>query len=592
MMVASLLSLSPQPRLPRSRQSAKGINVDTETQQPPKRSLKQGSDWVVTSTTIGILSAFVIASLISPSAVGRMVNTGFTFSARTFGFYWQVLLFFTFVFAFIVMLTPWAKAYLGHVKKPEFDRFKWVAMIMCTLLAGGGVFWAGAEPMFHYLNTPPTLTSHVSDEFSRATVGLTQSFVHWGFLAWAILGTTGAVVLTYAHEQGMPMRPRTLLYPLGKRVVNSWVGTLADIVAIVAVVAGTVGPIGFLGLQVSYGLSVFFGWPNTYPLQLGVIAVLVITAAISVLSGLDKGIQILSRLNVWMAVILMTIVIALGSVVYLVQHYFSAFTMYITTFVGTSLHLGDAEWMGGWTIFFFGWFLGYAPLMSIFIARISRGRTVRDLFFTVAILAPIVTTFWFTVMGGTAIMFEQKNAGSISEPLAEGGLPSAVIAMSQQLPAGSFIGGAFLLLTLTFVSTTADSMSYAVAQSCTPHGQPERWLRALWAVLMGVASAVLISIGDGGISALQSFIVITAVPVGFLMAPVLIGMPIYVYRMSQEQKIRPPLDKVPDITDEDYDFGIPIGWQVPLTLPSPLPVLHKSQRKFPDYKHDKQDVSR
>lgn len=555
--------------------------MDTATEQPQKKSLRQSYDWVVTSTTIGILSAFVIASLVAPTAVGNMVNVGFTFSANTFGFYWQVLLFLTFVVSLVIMFTPWAKAYLGHVTKPEFDRFKWVAMIMCTLLAGGGVFWAGAEPMYHYLYAPPPLASHITDEFSRATVALSQAFVHWGFLAWAILGTTGAIVLTYAHEQGLPMRPRTLLYPLGKRVVNSWVGTLADIVAIVAVVAGTVGPIGFLGLQVAYGLSVFFGLPNTYPLQLAVIGVLVTVAAISVLSGLDKGIQILSRLNVWIAVILMAIVIALGSVVYLVKHYVFAFGLYVQTFVSTSLHWGDSEWMGGWTIFFFGWFLGYAPLMSIFIARISRGRTVRDLLFTVAILAPIVTTFWFTVMGGSAVMFEQAEPGSISAPLAEGGLPSAVIAMSQQLPAGTIIGAAFLILTLTFVSTTADSMSYAVAQSCTPKGQPDRWLRALWAIIMGVASGVLISIGEGGISALQSFIVITAVPVGILMAPVLVGMPIYVYRMAQEQKLHPPLDTFPD-DDDEFDFGIPVIWRAPLSLPMPLPKVHRSQLKYPE----------
>jgi glycine betaine transporter len=334
----------------------------------------------------------------------------------------------------------------------------------------------------------------------------------------------------------MPLRPRTLLYPvLGRRVLTSRIGTTADIVCIIAVVAGTVGPIGFLGLQVSYGLSLLFGLPDVYGVQLAVIAVLTAVAVLSVRTGLNRGIQLLSRFNVWLALGLMTVVLALGSIAYVLKAFVGGFAVYARDFVGMSLYQGDAAWVSGWTIFFFGWFLGYGPLMAIFVARISRGRTVRDLILSTAVLPPVATALWFTVLGGTGIMLEQRTPGSISGPLGDAGLPAAVMSVTGQLPLSSLIGIAFLLLTMTFVATTTDSMSYAIAQACSVEGEPSARLRMVWGVLMGAAAAVLISVGDGGISALQSFIVVTAVPVGFVMLPSVWAAPRYVRRLAIQQ---------------------------------------------------------
>lgn len=493
--------------------------------------------WVA-GVSVGALAAFVASTLVFPETVSGWVDAGFTAAAAWFGLYWQSLLLVTFLVAMVLALTPWARARLGGTESAEFGRFKWVAMIMCTLLAGGGVFWAAAEPMYHFMNTPPYFGDVAAGSQEAAHAALGQSFVHWGFLAWAVLGSLGAVVMMYAAEQGMPLRPRTLLYPvMGRRVLTSWVGTVADVVAIIAVVAGTVGPIGFLGLQVSYGLSVFFGVPDVYLTQLIVIAVLTALAGASVMSGVSRGIQLMSRANVWLAAGLLVAVLALGSVGYVLKAFLGGFGVYLQNFAGTSLYQGDTGWASAWTVFFFGWFLGYGPLMAIFVARISRGRTVRDLIVSTSVLPPVVSCFWFTVLGGTGIMFEQRSPGSISGPLGESGLPAAVMSIAAQLPLSGLIGGAFLLLTVVFVATTTDSMSYSIAQSCTPVGEPAPRLRALWALLMGAAAAVLISVGDGGITALQSFIVVTAVPVGFLMLPSVWAAPVYVRRLAAEQKV-------------------------------------------------------
>ncbi len=494
-------------------------------------------DRLVAITSAGILVVFVVAAIAMPVRVGTWVDTGFAASARWFGLYWQVLLLATFLVAIALALTPWAKARLGGIPTPEYSRFQWVAMIMCTLLAGGGVFWAAAEPMYHYLSEPPYFEGGSGS--SPAAMALAQSFTDWGFLAWAILGSLGSLVLLYGVERGMPLRPRTLLYPVfGERIRTSWIGSVVDIVCIIAVVAGTVGPIGFLGLQVAYGLHSLFGIPNAYASQLGVIVVLTAIAVTSVLAGIDKGIQLLSRINVWMALAIMALVLVVGSTLFVLRTWLASLLVYATDFFGMALYSGAPEWSASWTIFFFGWFLGYGPLMAIFVARISRGRRVRDLLVSTAVLPPLATTLWFTVLGGTGIKIEQENPGAISEPLADGGLPASVIAISQNLPLGGLLAIAFLLLTITFVATTTDSMSYAVAQACTPDETPLRWMRAMWAVIMGAAAAALISVGEGGISALQSFIVITAVPVGFVMLPSVFAAPVYVRRLAIEQGVQ------------------------------------------------------
>lgn len=506
-------------------------------------------DRTVAGWTIGVLAAFVIAAVAFPGAVGDGVSAGFTVAAQWFGMYWQILLLVTFLVAVVLLFTPWAKARLGGTTTPEFSRFKWIAMIMTTLLAGGGVFWAAAEPLYHYSTVPPFFAGTEAGSMESVFAALATSFVDWGFLAWAVLGSLGAIVMMIGAEKGYPLRPRTLLFPLlGKRVLTSPIGAVVDIVCIISVVAGTVGPIGFLGLQVSYALQDLFGVPNVYWVQLLVIAVLTALAGVSVFSGISRGIQILSRVNVWLALGLMAAVLVLGSAWFVLQSLVGGFGLYVAQFVPMSLFRGDEAWLASWTVFFFGWFLGYAPLMAIFVARVSRGRTVRDLLLGTTVLPPIATAIWFSVLGGTGIFLEQRTPGSVTGPLLDSGLPAAIMAISSELPLSLPIALLFLVLTMTFVATTTDSMSFAVSQSCMTEGEPGPRIRVVWAVLMGAAAAVLISIGDGGISALQSAIVITAVPVGFVMLPSIVAAPMLVRRLAIEQGVVPS-SKRTDATD-------------------------------------------
>jgi glycine betaine transporter len=501
-----------------------------------KSSLLHDVDIPVFLISGGFVLLFAIIALFDIKLMTEWVNTAFAWSTKLFGAYWQVLLLLTFVIGLLLAMGRTGRVRLGGLAIPEMSTYTWVSIIMCTLLAGGGVFWAAAEPMAHFLSPPPLYGGETGTP-QAAYNALAQSFMHWGFLAWAILGSLSGIVLMHLHyEKGLPLKPRTLLYPVfGERAMTGWFGALIDAACVIAVVAGTIGPIGFLGLQVSFGLEKLFGITNNYSTQLIIIGALVATYTISAVSGVTRGIKLLSHLNVVLAVALMLFILLFGPTAFIFDAYVQSMGIYLDKFIPMATFRADPAWLDWWTVFFWGWFLGYGPLMAMFVARISRGRTIRELVTMISIVAPLITCFWFTIVGGSGLAFELSNPGSVSEAFAGFNLPGALLAITAQLPLGYLISVLFLILTIIFVTTTGDSMTYTISMVMTGTDHPRTEIRIFWGVMMGVVAALLISIGAGGISALQSFIVITAVPVSLVLLPALWNAPQIARRMADEQ---------------------------------------------------------
>ncbi len=493
-------------------------------------------DWPTFAISGGLLLLFVIASLINADVVGSLINTGFAWSSNYFGAFWQVLMLVTFFVVVAMSFTELGTVRLGDKNKPQISRFKWLAMIMTTLLAGGGVFWAAAEPMYHYLDTPPFFEESGATA-TAVQAGLSTGFLHWGFIGWSMIGTLGVVVLMYAKKKGQPLKPRALLYPIfGERIMKkSVLGTTVDIVSILAACAGTIGPIGFLGLQAGYGLNLVFGLPDTFATQLAMIFILVGISAVSAATGVHQGIQWLSRFNIIFTLVLAIAILFLGPARFVIDNFISGFGSYLQNFLPMSTYRGDEGWLSRWTVFFWAWFIGFGPIMAIFISRISEGRTIRELFLSVIIIAPIVTNFWFTVVGGTGLSFEINNPGSVSEPLFEGGLPASVFTIVSQLPLGTIFVVAFLVVTCVFVATTADTIAYSISMILTGQNTPPRGIRIFWALIFGAVASVLLFLGQGSIDSLQSFIVLTAVPVSLVMLPTLWLAPQTARKLLKEQ---------------------------------------------------------
>lgn len=498
-------------------------------------------DPIVLVLSIGFIMAFLALSFYDIDLVANSISAGFAWTALVLGSYFQLLLLLTFFIAIGLAVTPAAKAKIGNLDAPEMSTFKWLSIILCTLLAGGGVFFAAGEPVYHFVVTPPAFDTEAGTA-EAVSSALAQSFMHWGFLAWAVLGSLTAVVLAHAHYvKGQPLQPRTLLYPVfGERLMRGPLGSVLDACCVIALVAGTVGPIGFLATQVSFGLHELFGLPDGYLGQLIILAVLGCIYVLSSMSGVHRGIQLLSRFNVLLALAIGAVIIVFGPTLFLVNTYMSSMGAYISNFFTMATMTADtapAWWMQWWTIFFFAWFIGYAPLMAIFVARISRGRSIREMILAVAVLAPIATTVWFTLLGGSGIYYQLTGVIDLTEALNNFQFDVATLTVAQALPGGTWMALAILLLTTIFVATTGDSMSYAIAVVGAGHDDPSPYVRAFWGIAMALMAAVLLYMGAGQIGALQQFIVITAIPVSLILLPSLWNGPQAAYAMAREQGI-------------------------------------------------------
>ncbi|MDR5861230.1 BCCT family transporter [Halomonas eurihalina] len=510
------------------------INDDT-------RASRGLGDPLVFALSVGFILAFIALSLYDLDMVAEGIASGFAWTAKTLGTYFQLLLLLTFLVAMGLVFTPAASARVGNLERPELSTFKWLSIIMCTLLAGGGVFFAAGEPVYHFIVTPPAFDTEAGT--TEAIAGaLAQSFMHWGFLGWAVLGSLTAVVLARAHyDEGHPLQPRTLLMPvLGKRLVSGWLGSVIDALCVIAVVAGTVGPIGFLATQVSFGLHELLGLPGGYGTQLVILAVLGAIYVTSAVTGIHRGIQILSRFNVFLALAIAAVIFIFGPTLFLVDAYTQGFGEYLSSFftmATMTTQTAPAWWMQWWTVFFFSWFIGYGPLMAIFVARISRGRTIRQMILAVAVMAPIATTVWFTLMGGSGIHYQLTGAVELTEALKDFQFDVATLTVAQALPGGTLMALAVLVLTTIFVATTGDSMSYAIAVVGSGHDEPSALIRAFWGIIMALMAAILLRMGAGQIGALQQFIVITAIPVSLVLLPSLWTGPQAARAMALEQGV-------------------------------------------------------
>lgn len=498
-------------------------------------------DPVVLTLTMGFIALFVGLSIYDTAWLTSLIGEGFAWTAKYLGSFFQMLLLATFVISIGIAISRAGPAKIGNLDAPEISTFRWLSMVMCTLLAGGGVLFAAGEPIYHFVVTPPAFTTEAGTAAAVAPA-LAQSFMHWGFLAWAVLGSLAAIVLAYAHyNQGKPLQPRTLLYPVfGEWILTSWVGGVVDALCVIAIVAGTVGPIGFLATQMSYGLQVLFGISSGFTTQLFVLMLLAVVYIASAMSGIHKGIQLLSRFNVILALAIGAVIFVFGPTLFLTNVYLQSMGEYMTSFFAMATMTSEIApdwWMQWWTIFFFAWFIGYAPLMAIFVARISRGRTIRQVVIAVAVLAPVATTIWFTLLGGSGIYYQLTGAVDLAEALQGFSFDVATLAVAQALPGGIWMAAAILLLTTIFVATTGDSMSYAIAVVGAGHDEPHFLIRAFWGAAMAIMAGILLYMGEGQIGVLQQFIVITAIPVSFIILPTLWTGPQAAMAMAREQKL-------------------------------------------------------
>jgi len=277
-----------------------------------------------------------------------------------------------------------------------------------------------------------------------------------------------------------------------------------------------------------------WGLPNDIVTQSLTIVLVTAMYTVSCLVGL-KGIRFVSEINVWLMIGLALFMVVFGPTLFILGGFPAAFALHVEHFIPMAMFRTDPKWLDWWTVFYWGWFIGYAPMVALYVARISRGRTIREIIMTLSIIAPLVTMFWFTVVGGTGIGLELQTPGIVT---AHGTQPEdLLLGVTQNLPLGGLISALFLFLSFISVATNGDAMAFTVALAMSSNDKPKKWLCGFWAIGMGLAAVVLITIGAGGVTALQSFIVITAVPVSLVILPALWDAVRIARHMAREQGV-------------------------------------------------------
>ena len=405
---------------------------------------------------------------------------------------------------------------------PEFSFTTWLSMLFAAGMGIGLMFFGVAEPLMHYL-APPTAEAGSIDAVREA---MKTTFFHWGVHAWGIYAIVALILAYFSYRHSLPLTLRSALYPLIGDRIYGWLGHVVDIFAVTSTVFGVSTSLGLGAAQVNAGFNYLFDLPSNTTVQIIIMACVVGLAVVSVTTGLEKGIRRLSETNMVLAVLLLLIVLVLGPTVFLLQAFMQNTGAYLSDIVRNTFNLfayEKTDWIGGWTIFYWGWWLAWAPFVGIFIARISYGRTIREFLLGVLLIPSAFTLFWMTVFGNSAIdqvvtQGQQALATMVNEDTAV-----ALFIFLEQFPFSSVLSFIAVLMVVVFFVTSCDSGAMVVDMLCS-HGKNDTplWQRVYWAVGVGVVSSVLLY--AGGLGALQTMTIAAALPFAIVLLIALSGL--------------------------------------------------------------------
>lgn len=502
-----------------------------------------------------LVALFVLWGILSPSSLNSVASDALQWMIDTFGWYYMLIAAFFVIFIIGLAISPLGKIRLGDKdERPEFSWFSWVGMLFAAGIGVGFVFWGVAEPVLHYMNPPVGFEPGTSES---AAAGLRYGVFHWALHPWAIFSVVG---LTLAYVQFRMKKPALIssaFYPLIGDRVEGKLGKAIDILAVLATCTGVATTFGLSALQMSGGISELSSIPNNIVTQIVIIIFVTGCFIFSASTGVDKGIKILSNINIVIAGILLIFVLMIGPTVFILENMVTTLGGYITNFVRMSLTLtpySDNGWLGANTIFFWAWHISWAPFMGLFIARISRGRTIREFIAGVLIAPSTLGLLWFSTFGATALDIEINGAGGLAT-LVDTEVELALFATLAELPFGLFTSIVSLILIFIFFITSADSATFVLG-SMTSRGQlnPPLVVKLVWGFLIAGTASVLLLSGGGGLDALQTASIIAALPFGIIMILMVISISISL-RREWRQHYRPLELRPPEGTTEDQYEG-------------------------------------
>ncbi|WP_228008178.1 BCCT family transporter [Rothia terrae] len=466
-----------------------------------------------------IMAAFIGWVLLFPTSAQEIFSNLQTQVIGYFGWYYVALVAFFVIFALYVGFSRLGDVKIGNDDdEPDFGFMTWLSFLFAAGMGIGLVFYGASEPLMHYVNPRPGVSGN---DAQVAQAAMSQSFLHWGLHPWAIYVIVGLALAYATHRQGLPLSIRYALKPIfGKKVEGGW-GDAIDVVALVGTLFGVATSMGLGVMQIAAGLGYMNIDANTKLGYVIIIAVLTVVTLVSVVTGLEKGMKWLSNGNLILAAVVCLFVLVAGPTIFIFREFVSAIGNYAQNFISLTFNTlalyGDEgqKFQATWTTFYWGWWISWSPFVGMFIARVSKGRTVREFVLGVLLAPSLISFFWFTVMGGSALYQELfTDKPSLLEADGSAVAEHILFNMLGNMPGSVALTIGSVLLIIIFFVTSADSGALVLGMIST-HGSPEpkTWIRVFWTLVAGAASvALLLAGGAESLTTIQTVAILTALP--------------------------------------------------------------------------------
>ncbi|MHA7777571.1 BCCT family transporter [Roseibium sp. M-1] len=475
-----------------------------------------------------IIIGFVAAGVLAPEAMGSFFTAVQSWINSNLNWYYIVSMALFIFFVFWLIFSRYGSIRLGRDEdRPEFSTFAWFSMLFGAGMGIGLLFWSVSEPIYHIQNNP-FLEEGQANTLAAANIAMQVTFLHWGLHGWAVYVIVGMALAYFSYRKGLPLTIRASLYPiLGDRIYGGW-GHAADLLAVFGTVFGVATTLGLGAGQILAGLNHLFGVPDDPWVKYLLIMIISAIATLSAVSGVGRGIKILSELNMWLSIFLITVFVIVGPTVFVLGFFVTNLGEYIIGFIPMGFWVDpdpEAQWQGWWTVFYWGWWIAWAPFVGMFIARVSRGRTIREFAVGVLIVPTLITFFWMAVFGGTAIHQELMGPGGIVAAVNEDiSKPLFLVIENFGLGfLGSFLSLVALVLIITYFVTSSDSGTLVVTTLISMgREEPPVSYRIFWGFGEGAVAAVLLA--SGGLKALQTASLAAGLPFSIIMFIMMWGL--------------------------------------------------------------------
>lgn len=476
---------------------------------------KKAKNRTVLYVSSAVALLFVLVSMFFTETTTAVFNQLFALITTNFGWLYLLSVGLFIVFAIGIVISPYGKIKLGKDDdKPEFTNFQWFSMLFGGGMGIGLVFWSVSEPIMHFLSPP------MGEGGTPAAMELAMrvSFFHWGLHPWVIFAIGGLGLAYFQFRKDLPFLISSAFYPLIGERIHGPIGKTIDIIAVFATIFGVATSLGLGSTQIATGLEYIWGIPSTPMTVSLIIAVITVIFTLATVSGLHKAMQAVANIKIWLSVAFMVFIFVFGGAVFILNNFTFTLGSYLQNLVGQTFYMGNVEWLNGWTVFYWAWWIAWAPFVGQFVARVSKGRSIREFILAVALLPSGFSLIWIAIYGGAAFNLNTISNGAI-ETAVGADYTTALFALLQQLPLYGITSVlAIILIVVCFVGA-ANSATYVLAM-LTSGGDmdPDKRLRGGWGIAQGLITIMLILVGGtSALKALQTASIVAAFPYMIIM---------------------------------------------------------------------------